>query len=105
MHVDVFGTALPALTPPGRNTGDGIRLAQEVGAQLWHMSAIAARFGYRFPEHAAAFKSTPPSNGFFYVDQLGRLFVDETGIIFHPAGRIMLERDRTRVNSSAVPAS
>jgi succinate dehydrogenase/fumarate reductase flavoprotein subunit len=93
MHVDLFGTVLPALTPPYRNTGDGIRMAQEVGAQLWHMSAIAARFGYKFPEYEAAFKSTPPSNGFFYVDQSGRRFVDETGIIFHAAGRIMLERD------------
>ena len=93
MHVDLFGTVLPALTPPHRNSGDGIRMAQEVGAQLWHMSAVAARFGYQFPEYEAAFKSTPPSNGFFYVDQLGRRFVDETGIIFHAAGRIMLERD------------
>jgi succinate dehydrogenase/fumarate reductase flavoprotein subunit len=93
MHIDLFGTVLPALTPPGRNSGDGIRMAQEVGAQLWHMSAVAARFGYQFPEYEAAFKSTPPSNGFFYVDQQGRRFVDETGIIFHAAGRIMLERD------------
>jgi hypothetical protein len=68
-------------------------MAQEVGAQLWHMSAIAARFGYKFPEYEAAFKSTPPSNGYFYVDQAGRRFVDETGVIFHAAGRIMLERD------------
>jgi succinate dehydrogenase/fumarate reductase flavoprotein subunit len=93
MHVDLFGTALPALTPPHRNSGDGIRMAQEVGAQLWHMSSIAARFGYKFQEYEAAFKSTPPSNGFFYVDQLGRRFVNETGVIFHAAGRIMLERD------------
>jgi hypothetical protein len=68
-HIDLFGTALPALIPPQRNNGDGIRLAQDVGAPLWHMSSIAARFGYKFPEYEAAFK-TPPSYGYFYVDQL-----------------------------------
>jgi succinate dehydrogenase/fumarate reductase flavoprotein subunit len=93
LHIDLFGTPLPALTPPHRNAGDGIRLAQGVGAQLWHMSSIAARFGYKFPDYEAAFKSTPPSNGYFYVDQLGRRYVDETGIIFHAAGRLMLDRE------------
>jgi succinate dehydrogenase/fumarate reductase flavoprotein subunit len=93
MHIDLFGTTLPALTPPYRNTGDGIRLAQEVGAQLWHMSAITARYGYKFPEYEAAFKSTPPSDGYFYIDQRGSRYVDETGVVFHAAGRIMLERD------------
>lgn len=32
------------------NTGDGIRMAQEVGADLWHMNSCAARLIARFPE-------------------------------------------------------
>jgi succinate dehydrogenase/fumarate reductase flavoprotein subunit len=90
---DLFGIVLPALTPPGRNTGDGIRLAQDVGAQLWHMTAIAARFGFKFPGYEAAFKCTAPSHGIFLVDQLGRRFIDETGVSLHSAGRTLLDRD------------
>lgn len=93
MHIDLFGTRLYALTPPHRNEGDGIRLAQDVGAQLWHMTAIAARYGYKFPEYEAAFKCTPPSQGIFLVDQLGRRYVDEAGVPIHSAGLCMLDRD------------
>ena len=32
------------------NTGDGIRMAQEVGADLWHMNSCAARFVGYFPK-------------------------------------------------------
>lgn len=93
LHIDLFGTRLYALTPPHRNTGDGIRLAQDVGAQLWHMTAIAARYGFKFPEYEAAFKCTPPSQGVFLVDQLGRRYVDEAGVAIHSAGLCMLDRD------------
>jgi hypothetical protein len=31
------------------NTGDGVRMAQEIGADLWHMNSCAARFIARFP--------------------------------------------------------
>jgi succinate dehydrogenase/fumarate reductase flavoprotein subunit len=92
-HKDLFGTVLPALTPPGRNNGDGIRLAQDVGAQLWHMSAVAARFGFKLPGFEAAFKCTAPAQGLFLVDQLGRRFIDETGISLHAAGRALLDRE------------
>ncbi|MFC2056751.1 FAD-binding protein, partial [Chloroflexota bacterium] len=32
------------------NTGDGIRMAQKVGAGLWHMWHIHGSYGFRFPE-------------------------------------------------------
>src|SRR6266550_6182985 len=32
------------------NTGDGIKLAQDVGADLWHMKGVAAPMGFKFPE-------------------------------------------------------
>jgi succinate dehydrogenase/fumarate reductase flavoprotein subunit len=90
---DLFGTELPAYSRPNRNTGDGIRLAQEVGAQIWHLTAIAARFGYRFPEYEAGFTCSPAAQGLFVTDQLGRRYFDEAGVDMHAAGRCMLERD------------
>ncbi|MFC1820854.1 FAD-dependent oxidoreductase [Thermodesulfobacteriota bacterium] len=39
-----YFTATPA------NTGDGIRMALGVGAQLWHMNCVAAGFVMKFPE-------------------------------------------------------
>jgi succinate dehydrogenase/fumarate reductase flavoprotein subunit len=32
------------------NTGDGIKLAQELGADLWHMRAVAAPRATKFPD-------------------------------------------------------
>ncbi|MBI4334091.1 MAG: FAD-binding protein [Chloroflexi bacterium] len=36
------------------NTGDGIRMAIDVGADLWHMNCVSARFVAKFPEMAWA---------------------------------------------------
>jgi len=32
------------------NTGDGIKMAQEVGADLWHMTCVSARLVAKFPD-------------------------------------------------------
>ena len=68
LHRDYFGVPVPAFSPPGRNTGDGIRMAQQVGADLWHMTARASTFGFMFPEHGAAFGLEMPTAGFTFVD-------------------------------------
>lgn len=93
IHRDLFGAELPAYSRPNRNTGDGIRLAQDVGASLWHLTAIAARFGYKFPEYEAGFTCHPSAQGLFVTDQIGRRYFDESGVDMHAAGRCMLERD------------
>ena len=41
---------MPVLTAANRyNTGDGIRMAQEVGADLWHMWHFHGSYGFRHP--------------------------------------------------------
>jgi len=65
-----------ALGSPG-NTGDGIRLAQKMGADLWHMSAVATPLGFKAPEFAAAFLIKPVADGFIFVDQEGKRFASE----------------------------
>jgi succinate dehydrogenase/fumarate reductase flavoprotein subunit len=88
-----LGVALPALSPPGRNAGDGIRLAQQVGADMWHMSAAAATVGYKFPEYGAGFWCQMPAYGFVMVDQNAERFVCETNIENHAAMLAMLAQD------------
>lgn len=88
-----LGVALPALSPPGRNTGDGIRMAQQVGADLWHMGAAAATVGYKFPEFEAGFWCQMPDYGFVMVDQRAHRFFCETDIENHAAILTMLAQD------------
>ena len=65
------------------NTGDGIRMAAEIGADLWHMNAVAMTFGYKFPEFEFGIRHSMPAASYIYVDQHGKRFVDETGTDAH----------------------
>ncbi len=69
-----------SLGTPG-NTGDGIRMAQRVGADLWHMSAVSAPLGFKAPEFDAAFMVRPASNRYIFVDQQGKRFASEVADI------------------------
>lgn len=73
----------PAMSPLG-NTGDGILMAQKVGAALWHMWHLHGGYGFRIPELPIAIRHTFP--GFrdserkmpwIAVDRFGRRFVNE----------------------------
>ncbi|MBI4525821.1 MAG: FAD-binding protein [Deltaproteobacteria bacterium] len=64
------------------NTGDGIRMAQEVGAAIWHMGAIACPLGYKFPEYESAFDSHMPGEGYIAVDRYGERFMNEYGGLY-----------------------
>jgi succinate dehydrogenase/fumarate reductase flavoprotein subunit len=83
MQRQFIGMELAAFSPPGRNTGDGVRMAQDVGADLWHMTAAVCGFGYKVPGYDAAFCAGLLSPGFFIVDQKARRFMDEAHVEFH----------------------
>lgn len=83
MQRHFIGTQLPALSPPGRNTGDGIKMAQDVGADLWHMNSVAASFGYKVPGHEAAFCAKIITKRFFIVDQKAKRYANEPTIENH----------------------
>lgn len=83
MQRQFIGTELAAFSPPGRNTGDGIKMAQDVGADLWHMNAAVCGFGYKVPGHEAAFCAGILSPSFFIVDQKSRRFMNEAHVEFH----------------------
>jgi succinate dehydrogenase/fumarate reductase flavoprotein subunit len=83
MQRQFIGMEIAAFSPPGRNTGDGVKMAQDVGADLWHMAAAVAGFGYKVPGYKAAFCAGILSEGFFIVDQKARRYFNEAHVEFH----------------------
>lgn len=81
---------IPVVYPMGHpgNTGDGIQMAQQVGAALWHMWHIHGSYGVKIPDYAVGFRN--PLGGarrnervqaWILVDRHGRRFTNEQ----HPA--------------------
>lgn len=65
------------------NTGDGIKIAQKVGAALWHMNTISGRVVPKFPNIKPAMAGGTPANRFIFVDKHGRRFAKERPLISH----------------------
>lgn len=62
---------------PG-NTGDGIQMALDVGADLWHMTVIGGGFKLKFPDFPIPFRpDTSLSKGAIAVDKSGKRFKAE----------------------------
>jgi succinate dehydrogenase/fumarate reductase flavoprotein subunit len=60
------------------NTGDGIKMASDVGAELWHMNGIEwARQGVKISELPAAFWLTPRKWSWINVNRYGQRFRNE----------------------------
>ena len=78
------GYPIQALGNPG-NTGDGIRMAQQLGASLWHMNGAASPFGIKVKEFESALYMSIGQPGFIYVNRHGKRFVDEKSIEAHAA--------------------
>lgn len=60
---------------PG-NTGDGINMAMEIGAALWHMNNASWRVTMKFPDFPVAF-STQHHSTSVLVDKRGNRFTNE----------------------------
>ena len=82
------GTLCPAGRPsigsPG-NTGDGLRMAEKVGASMWHMTGQTVVVGYKAEGYDAAFFVIFLNPGFIYVDKYGKRFLvvdDERNVVF-----------------------
>jgi len=73
--------ALPRIYPTGTpyNTGDGVRMALEVGADLWHMSNIAGpELFFKAPEFPVArWINFPHVDNYIFVARDGKRFVAE----------------------------
>ncbi|HZA19142.1 MAG TPA: hypothetical protein VE645_20055 [Pseudonocardiaceae bacterium] len=69
--------AVGALGSTG-NTGGGLRLAQQAGAALWHLTDQASALGIAPQGWEVGFAINLPRPGYLYVDRRGHRFVDET---------------------------
>jgi len=79
---------------PG-NTGDGVLIAQKVGAALWHMWHFHGSYGFKFPDFEPAFRNALGGArhegrkvAWILVDQLGKRFMNE----YHPAPQDTMHR-------------
>jgi succinate dehydrogenase/fumarate reductase flavoprotein subunit len=104
LKIDYFGADLPTMCGPGKKTGESIRMAQSVGADLFHMKDLAATLGYRFPGEPAGFFATMRGPGFILVDQDGLRFANETELESHAAGLTLLVPDQTRGSYRRLPS-
>ena len=71
-----MGKDFHQLGAPG-NTGDGVRMAQAAGADLWHMNALSCPLGLVVPGLKTAFQINMLAASWFYVDQDGKRFGNE----------------------------
>lgn len=104
LQVDNLGAALPASGPPGGNTGDGIRMAQSIGATMWHMGAAVLQFGVVVPDYRASFPLAVSGTGFILVDGRGRRFCDESRLDSHEGGLLLRGREETAARSYRTPS-
>jgi len=88
---------------PG-NTGDGIRMAQKVGAELWHMTIVEGYLGFKAPEYEAAFSIRMLGEEFIYVDRYGKRFADETSLELHDSWRAVSPFDSRSLCYPRIPA-
>ncbi|MFC1535015.1 FAD-binding protein [Thermodesulfobacteriota bacterium] len=74
-------TNLPYCYPKGtpHNTGDGIKMAMDVGADLWHMHNIAGpQYSFRLPgTDVVMYPRGMPGNSYIYVSGSAERFVFE----------------------------
>lgn len=61
------------------NTGDGVKMCQKVGADLWHMDMLAGGYCAWFPEDPAdtGYTLTLSADNYIWVNRLGKRFCNE----------------------------
>lgn len=103
MQRNYLGVSFLALGNPG-NTGDGINMALEVGADLWHMSGLSCAIGYKVPEFDIPFMHWIRKGGYLYADQEGSRFIDEAGTDIHSMAEVFAHLDRETLTFPRIPS-
>lgn len=88
--------------PPG-NTGDGIVMAQRVGAALWHMTSLFGPLSFKAPGIEAGFVIRVPGERFIFVDRDGKRFTNEPGLKIHDMWRAVSGYDPERNRYPRIP--
>lgn len=81
---DHFVQAKPVYALYRGNTADGIRMAQQVGARVWHMWHIHSGYGFKYDEFPIAFRTMISGTRkpeqimpWILLDKCGRRFMNE----------------------------
>lgn len=102
------------------NTGDGIRMVQDVGADLWHMNCCSARLVAKFPDSPLSFtmdfggrrtiaryehfaEAGEPC-AFIIVDKYGRRFTDDGQLKHHALYYELALYDSQRLDYPRIPS-
>ena len=78
----VKGSPIYALGSPG-NTGDGVSMAMEVGADIWHMNGASCPLGIKIPGYKSAALFWFLAPGYILVDKNAKRFINEKDIEIH----------------------
>lgn len=82
MQKYIYGNPMSYLGSPG-HTGDGLLMAQSMGAGLWHMNSVSAPLGVNVPGVKAGIALVTRQPAFIWVDQDGKRFVNEKKLDYH----------------------
>ena len=63
--------------------GDGIKMTEEIGAKMWHMTGVSCGISYKVPDYETPIAIGVRSPNYIYVDQHGERFLNETGLDVH----------------------
>ena len=98
----VKGSPIYALGAVG-NTGDGIRMAQAVGAGLWHMTGVSCGLGVKMEDYPNAYHVAKLKPSMIWVNKLGKRFVNEKGVETH-AGLLAVDHfDAQTLDYNEIP--
>ncbi|MFH0769087.1 MAG: FAD-binding protein, partial [Chloroflexota bacterium] len=89
------------LANPG-NTGDGINMAIEVGAALWHMNSASWRGTMKFPDFPIAFGTQRHETASIFTDKRGRRFTNER-VRIHAFGYELTNYDSSSLCYPKIP--
>ncbi|MBI4295809.1 MAG: FAD-dependent oxidoreductase [Chloroflexi bacterium] len=87
---------------PG-NTGDGITMAQKVGAAMWHMRVWVGGLGFKAPEFQASFGISFAAPAFIYVNKDGKRFANELGQESHFSWQALCYFDPKKPGYPTIP--
>lgn len=63
-----------------QNTGDGMRMCQEAGADLWHMTVLGGGLKFKFDDFPTAFATSFGTGSYMIVDRTGKRYKSETAL-------------------------
>jgi hypothetical protein len=89
------------------NTGDGLRMAQEVGADLWHMQGIVGGWGSFFDDPdvvKGGLGVSIPTSNYIEVDRLGNRFMTEGLFEAHNGWKHYQNFNESIVDFDRIPA-